>query len=48
VGERIALAPPAELAENDVVQPVERQREAGPDGGAAAKSGTSEGCAPGR
>jgi RND family efflux transporter MFP subunit len=48
VGERIALAPPAELAENDIVQPVERQREAAPDGGAAAKSGTSEGCAPGR
>jgi membrane fusion protein (multidrug efflux system) len=48
VGERIALAPPAELAENDIVQPVERQREAAPDAGAAAKPGTSEGCAPGR
>jgi len=45
-GERVALAPPSELAENDVVQPVERQREAPPDGGAA-KSGSDEGCAPG-
>ena len=44
-GARVVLAPPSELAENDVVQPVERQREASPDGGAA-KSGSDEGCAP--
>jgi RND family efflux transporter MFP subunit len=44
-GTRVVLAPPSELAENDVVQPVERQREAPPDGGAA-KSGSDEGCAP--
>jgi RND family efflux transporter MFP subunit len=44
-GARVVLAPPSELAENDVVQPVERQREAPPDGGAA-KSGSDEGCAP--
>jgi membrane fusion protein (multidrug efflux system) len=44
VGERIVLAPPAELAENDVVQPVERPREAPPDGGTEAKSGSDEGC----
>ena len=44
-GARVVLAPPSELAENDVVQAVERQREAPPDGGAA-KSGSDEGCAP--
>jgi membrane fusion protein (multidrug efflux system) len=47
-GARVVLAPPSELAENDVVQAVERQREARPDGGAAAKPGTDEGCAPAR
>ena len=43
-GERVVLAPPSELAENDVVQPVER---ATPAGGGAAKAAGTDGCGTG-
>jgi RND family efflux transporter MFP subunit len=42
-GERVVLAPPAELAENDVVQPVERERR---EGAATASAPSEAACAP--
>jgi RND family efflux transporter MFP subunit len=43
-GDRVVVAPPAELADNDVVQPVEHER---PDAGAA-KAASDERCGPAR